>query len=1237
MSQIYEYFDVTGGGQTLSGYAFPEVHKFDASAFYNWEQDNLPVLDLETRSNVLRQYLGLTDVSGVTLTVSSDAPKSASSLGVYQTVQDALEVVPRRLRFPLLIEICDFGNLGDLTIADIHCEGNGALQIEGRQFSDAVTLTVADTVSAGNYGPSATQTLPLTVSSTNLKNGFQNASSTNLALNCASVEGWDRYSRTFVTRTPDSQTQTQALLFKPQPSTDTFVIGGAFGNRYNVSAYGTREESTVALDPDPRTSNGSGESLLTARDALEANDNVSVAAWGTHFNKIEIKNCSRVKLKNICVDSASGSDNKFPNTLVYLCDTGLDVKNSNILLENFAATRFRKSGISLQNSTASVAGNFIVYRIYERNRDETKGKEGAGVYCVDSSLAFDTSAGDGTELRGHRIRALSKCGVGLHAINSTITGGAVSTGTVKNAGSIDTDTFRLYIHSNTTGVKLVNCVYDVDGRTSVFCNIRGFDCAQSTLRFQQFSVDYNQEEGFYLDNTNLIYGKDAATLETGVSGTVARAFTCDYNGINLHVDKNSSVGYPADLQYVPTLDMWGGTTTANWAITNHGATDIDSFKSPSILVSQNSNAELVNLSVAGDARATGVPGACVQARSNSNVTLRGTSKSHTILGSLGSVILKKNWTTAAAGAIENSQITFTGPTKISRFGIGVLAQNNSKVSFVPPSVEYNHFVPAKTRFQLSSTANHTRLDVHANRACLVANDRSTIQMQSLGGNSLDPDNSINSSQSYDFSSTFAECTSGSFVRFCPNGFTEQLESSFYTAANFDQFTRTTDGLADQDHNINTTGGMCVRAVGSSKVDVDLVNFKVEGELQSDVSGVCYNYNGTGCEYDGEAFSGTTASPTSNLCDLVTSCCDPIPTTTVSTTTTDTTSITESTVTASTVATTSSTIIQPPTLTWEGQDMADPFDVDGLDDFAESERGSGRAGRVGLSYSTSGDIEFSCVGSRIHMWNIADTSRLNVANVLLNGVDPLQACVADTFHGPTGRWFNGAACDYYGRFGFAASALGANGLGTPVGGFYNLGVYRIVGSHRSYLKTYTEVDYDGFPIQSQMVGGGSPMDQVNCQGYQTMFDAAINTDGAEDEVAFHVGLEPGLTSGTEPVFGRGLAGLPGEPGKMNGVITHARMNEGRGMLWDEGELHPAFPVPPLHVDWQGYLRIWVDESAASLFANARHAANKKVNLLSIYRSSTSSAIGGEGRDATTGNPTFGVGVRSLNMFDLNSLV
>ena len=120
--------------------------------------------------------------------------------------------------------------------------------------------------------------------------------------------------------------------------------------------------------------------------------------------------------------------------------------------------------------------------------------------------------------------------------------------------------------------------------------------------------------------------------------------------------------------------------------------------------------------------------------------------------------------------------------------------------------------------------------------------------------------------------------------------------------------------------------------------------------------------------------------------------------------------------------------------------------------------------------------------------------------------------------------------------------------------------------------------------------------------------------------------------------RGLAGLSGEPGKINGLVTHAPMVEGLGMVWDLGQLHPQFPIPPINLGWQGYTRNWLDESAACLFANAKHAANKKVNLLSIYRSNTLGLRGGEGRDSSLlEGPTYGVGVKSLNMFDLDRLL
>jgi len=298
------------------------------------------------------------------------------------------------------------------------------------------------------------------------------------------------------------------------------------------------------------------------------------------------------------------------------------------------------------------------------------------------------------------------------------------------------------------------------------------------------------------------------------------------------------------------------------------------------------------------------------------------------------------------------------------------------------------------------------------------------------------------------------------------------------------------------------------------------------------------------------------------------------------------------------------------------------------------------GGLESNYATEGLIDFEHVGTQIHMWNIADTSRLHAANLLINGLDPSAACITNAWHGPTGRWYNGAACDYYGKFGFAASALDATTAydsEKTTDGFYNLGIFRVLGSHRGYLKMYSEIDYGGTPIASQYMGGGSPLDQAGTQGYQTMFDYAVATSGASDPT-HHIGLESGGTPGAEPVFGRGLAGLPGNPGKINGLVTHAPMVDGIGMIWDLGQLHPQFPIPPLHLDWQGYIRNWVDESAASVFANSRHAANKKVNLLSIYRSNTSGLTGGEGRDLDVSqSPTYGVGVRSLNLFDLDRLL
>jgi hypothetical protein len=1279
MATTYQYFDVTGGGSTLSGYAFPEVHKFDASAFYNWEQDNLPILDLENRSNVLKQHLGLISLTGVTLTVSADAPKSASSTGVYQTVQDALQVVPRRLNFPLLIEICSFGDLGDLELADINCEGNGALQIVCRQYASAVTAKTGATLASTTFGPQENQTLPLSFSgASNLGTAIEDVSSTKLAISCSSVGAWDRHARVYFAKLPDSQDETQLLGFAPFPrrnATDPSLGNISFSSAadtFSVTPYSYLDDKTVYEDANPKTANGTGTSLLTLRTPLVGADDLSIAAYGAYFRNIRIKNCSRIKLENICVDSASGSDYEYPRTLAHYCPRGIDLLNSNVLLENVAISRTSEYGIYADNSVISSKGGLIVYRIYNRTTSERRTSKGVGIFLSDSTLAFNTSAyvGAGTDLVN-----ISKCEYGLQGINSLVTDGAVSTIANKNAGGTDTRTSRIFLNGNNIGCRLENSVYNYNGRTESFCNIKGFDAYNSILEFPQFSVDDNQGPGFYLSKSTLKYGKDCNSVVAGTSysGTVKPSYTCDYNGINLYVDKGSTVSYPTDCSLVSGLGFWGGSFSgtghaASQPMASHGS--VEGARQPSILVSENSNAELAHLSIAVPKTIKGVAGACVRAERNSSITFRGTGKSATCLGGYGSLTseqLKDNWTNAAVAATEDSNIAFTGPTKIGGLGVGVLAQTNSRMSFGPPTSDYTSWVPDSSKFSLSAAANHSRLDVHSSRACLVANDRSTIDMAAMGGSALTPSASVDSNENFNLSALYASATSGSHVSFYPNGFTEQVSVAHAGGDSFDIFGRTEVAVGDGSEATVTTGGMAVRAVGASKVTVNRVNFKVGSVLASQLSGVCYNYHGTGCEFNGSAVSGISTSLTSNICDLVTDCCTTYttttvvttttaapttttgtPTTTTSTTTTSTTttsttttSTTSTTTTATTSTTTTATTttkstitLEPPSETFDGWDTK--YEVDGNQNRLST---GGKGEDLTSEYNTGGDIEFSCVGSQIILWNIADTSRLHASNLLINGINPTTTCVNNAFHGPTGRWLNGAACDYYGKFGLAASAMFATIPSTPnsVNGFYNLGVFRIVGSHKGYLKTYSEVDYDGFNIFSQMLGGGSPMDQVNSQGYQTMFDAAINTLGAEDTLAYHVGLEPGGTPDTEPVFGRGLAGVPNQAGKINGVVTHARMTEGVGMLWDAGQLHPSYPIPPLHLGWQGYLRNWVDESAANVFANARHGANKKVNLLSIYRSSTDATVGGEGRDQATGNPTFGLGVRSLNMFDLNRLV
>jgi hypothetical protein len=112
----------TSSGSTKLYHCWTDkVTKFDSSSFYNWEQDNLPVYDLEERTHLLWEQLGFpaSSLPGVALVVSADASNNdiTCNKNVFRSLSAAIEAIPQTINFPILIEVASFGNIGNIVIS----------------------------------------------------------------------------------------------------------------------------------------------------------------------------------------------------------------------------------------------------------------------------------------------------------------------------------------------------------------------------------------------------------------------------------------------------------------------------------------------------------------------------------------------------------------------------------------------------------------------------------------------------------------------------------------------------------------------------------------------------------------------------------------------------------------------------------------------------------------------------------------------------------------------------------------------------------------------------------------------------------------------------------------------------------------------------------------------------------------------------------------------------------------
>tara|TARA_R110000824_G_scaffold192359_6_gene374486 strand:- start:4086 stop:8291 length:4206 start_codon:yes stop_codon:yes gene_type:complete len=1401
---MVSYKDITSsGGDAISPLNFPEsVPKYDPSSFYNWEQDNIPLWVLEERGNTLWSQAGFPggNPGGITFVLSS-LGNFDESQGIYDNINDILERIPKRLKFPVLVELCTYGALGSLDLANITCEGDGKLEFRNQAYFEDVNASAVESLST-SMATSPFGDAPHLVSSISIDASGQmlGASSTRSETVFGNQGSWNSNARTFTMQGPDTDRQANNL-------TVSIFSGNDIGSRdagvpviglYSLPPYTSGVDYTIPTgDANPVYGSGTPEDRLPSvpadypfmeqkRESQLTRGQSTLVGYGNWFSSINAKDCQgTIIFRNILVDGSNQKSDNDSAGCQHLTETGWNIESSDIILDNTASIRNSTNGYFFKNSRLRITGHFMGWRNYTKTGKLTsdRKKDGVGLLAVNSDLLWDSTYYPNSR---KFLNWFGKSNRGIELRNSTMRGGIYSTivSGLPNGGSqtegLNTltpmgtdllfcsgaggDLMTTIVNTpdcNEAGIYLEGSDVEFYGRLNSYLNQGdGIKANRSQLRLPQFTCNHNGGYGLNLQGSQLTYGwgvdkiiedvgsdfrkldsydgtvytntaMSNAAPNTGLRIRNRAQFHCSDNNQNILATKSSAIS-PRQMNNIPAFyGRWGGADWTNTGagvfnlginvlytpMSHFGATPYRENNLPGIVITNNSDAEMVNVNYTVSSVDTG-KGKIAVASNGSNLIFRGTSGCTTTMNYFpvnDEAAQFRSWLAAGVVGTDNSNIEMTGPTKIARFGIPVLTENNSNFSVNPPTLVGTDNIIDVSGYNLidptggtDTSSNHTSIELHSTRSCMVANKQSNIRMYALGGKVVSPhDATTVAVDSVDVLATgyadtflgdqnnqFVLSTSGGYAKFYPNAFVSGLvfdqgpELAFPAAMDPTlRYLLNNEAVDPSDrHENGTTGGMVARIVGGSNLDVNLINFQMFCQPGT-LSGAFFNFAGSGCEYirdvaggdggniDPPTGPGTDGAPHPGAAGWV---IGEMP---------DGDFIGGSTNSVRNQRNSGQILTN-------SQQMGGPVnDNDGQGDiyspagkgnnlnstfqgnanpastevFGDGFLDEDRSTRLGMYYrkengslpSTSLEADPYCMGTPIHIWNIADTSRIHASNLLINGLDPQTASMgedatgtnAQNWHGPGGKWWNGVSLDYFGAGGRRST------YGTLGPHFYNCGIYRLILSTRGDLKGMYDVstlsgnstDENGW--HNTVSAGGSFVDQINGQGY-THFTQNTRMLGTAD---------PRNITNTDSDMPGGIYQLSsclrvfgwGHPSRVpnNGVAQMSARVAGfsavqavsSNVTSDDAYIYtnaaPAFPPPPLNMDWQGYMRNWMDDTASNTFQNAKHLAEDKVNGISIYRSHRGSLGGGEGREAGTGanNISYGQGVRSLNLFDFERLM
>ena len=845
----------------------PYVSKFDTSSFYNWEQDNLPLYDLEERTYELWEQGGFNTsagVPGLALVVSGDAPAAtlAANRNMFTEVSSCIAAIPKVVRFPVLVEVASFGDMGDLELHNFRIEEGGSIEIINRAFGRTYDAS-SEAHTVVTPTKNASHNLVETLSSLDLSNALTDASCLSVSTAVLSGGGDSRTANNTNRVLYPQHTLRNAPL---SVAIDQTVLPGSNQNEFLATPYEstTSDDTLPTLDVSAQNQ-ATGNSLYRASMTTEE-DGVGGNTYFNKLGKITVKNCDGpIYIRNFFVDA--GKDNILaPNAY------GIEVVNSDVLLENCTAIRAAEAGWKFNNSKVVLSRSAASYRNYKLTSITTREDGvGYGFHAVNSDVSISslptvvtdlTSVGD-TGGSGADCKVIaSRNYAGFVLDNSKLTGGirrALSTQAL-GASILGSELNTGY------GFLLDNSKVDVKGLVDVYGNDTGIQADNSKFVFENLCIDAHSNEAIKCRNTQFIF--DSVEGPTNSGQNDRKQLDMSANGQHVDLQNNSAFTFRRKNS-IP--QKYGNSKFA----VAHGTINFDGQDQvmlPAFSVNDGSMLDLIHpyIDVSGSDENLAAPayGRAIKANNSSKVSLFGSETGCTFI--IGSNQYVNQQYAAGVYGSNNSTVNIHGPTAVAQFGVDILVEDNSVLN-IEPARNRDRFGLDVSGFDLSSGANHTAVELHSTRACLVANKNSTINMNDLGAFPKNWSRTSLGQEYLDFGFDYdsivdtSNFTVSGSLQFYPNpqdvnaindNALDNLElitgqiPTFTQTAGLLRFINTNQliGAAltnDQVDDI-TQGGVCVKAAQDSVVNVRNVHFPA-GTNDSPLDGFYYTTSGSLCD------------------------------------------------------------------------------------------------------------------------------------------------------------------------------------------------------------------------------------------------------------------------------------------------------------------------------------------------------------------------------------------------------